>query len=291
MSDPVLVILAAPYSHASLVCAMLGQHPEMSALPDTNMFVADNVEAMLDKHKQIGKGVSDGLLRLLAQLHDGEKSDEAIQGARNWLDEHSRWTTRQLLDSVYQQLTPRFLVDASPANTMNEQNLKRLYSAYPDANFLHLISHPRSVAAAYLNDKRSQEKPCTWDDGSTDEEQLWLKPNTMIAEFAMSLPEGQCMRLMAEELFDDKENYLQQIAQWLDLSTDKSAITAMLHPEKMIYAKYGPPTAPCGMELDFLEQPAIPAERETVALVNSSSPSDKEFSAETLKLAREYGYQ
>jgi len=291
MSAQILVILAAPCSRASLVAAMLGQHPEMVALPDTNLFVADDVETMLGMHSGMGKGVSDGLLRLLAQLHEKRQSDEAINAARDWLVGHGNWTTGQLLDSIYQQMGSRFLIDASPANTMSRQNLDRLYKSYPDASFLHLTRHPRSVSANYIDGVNARENAYIWKDNYTDEEQVWLQPNRMISEFAMSLPEGQCMRLMTEELLNDRENYLVQIAQWLDLYTDKESITAMMHPEKMFYAKYGPPAAPCGMDADFLERPSIPTGRDIVSLIESSPPSEIEYSSETLKLARESGYQ
>jgi Sulfotransferase family len=291
MADPILFILASPYSRASLVSAMLGQHPEMIALPDTNLFVADNIEAVSIMHGQTGNGVSDGLLRLLAQLHEGNQSDDSVQQAKKWLDEHGAWTTRQLLDSVYQQLAIRFMIDASPVNVMNEHNLKRLYNTYPDANFLHLTRHPHSVAVSYLEGHGSRWNAYRRDDNDMDEEQIWLKPNSMISNFSMSLPEGQCMRLMVEELLAQTDNYLLQIAQWLNLSTAEESITAMLYPEKMLYAHYGPPSAPCGMETEFLEQPAISAETEAVSLTGLKPPFEKEFSPGTLKLAREYGYK
>ena len=42
VADPVFV-LAAPRSFSSVVCAMLGQHPELHGLPETHLFVDDTM--------------------------------------------------------------------------------------------------------------------------------------------------------------------------------------------------------------------------------------------------------
>jgi len=291
MIDPLVIILAAPYTHASLVCAMLGQHPEMYALPDTNLFIADDVEAVLDAHARIGHGVGDGLLRLFAQINEGGQDDDTVKAAAAWLRARGNWTTRQLLDYVYEKLNPRYLVDSSPSTVISADNLQRMRRMYPDANFIHLASHPRRAADAFADNHASRDALFALFDGDPDSESVWYGPNSLVAEFAMSLPAGQCLRLMVEDLLQDPENYLLQIAQWLDLTTGRDAISAMLHPEKMPYAATGPSSAPGGMETGFLEHPGLPAKIAPASLAASASSAAHEFSPELLKLAKEFGYR
>jgi len=289
--DPVLIILAAPYSHASLVCAMLGQHPEMYALPDTHLFLADDIEGVLSAHVKIDNGIGDGLLRLLAQIHDGVQSDDAIQAAKKWLYEHGDWTARQLLDYVHEKLRPKILVDSSWSTVVNAENFERMRRTYPDANYLHLVSHPRHAADAFYENRSSKKSLLKLFDGDLDGELVWYKPNDLISEFALSLPEGQCMRLMVEDLLANPENYLLQIAQWMDLSTNGESISAMLYPDKMPFATYGPDSAPGGLETEFLEEPTIPVEIGVATLADSSPHSTCDFSKQALKLGKEYGYR
>src|SRR5262245_30909041 len=74
--DP-LIILGAPRSFTSVVCAMLGQHPEMYGLPEVNLFVA---ETMAERRGLIAQPPwsEHGLLRAVAQLFGGEQTIQTI---------------------------------------------------------------------------------------------------------------------------------------------------------------------------------------------------------------------
>ena len=46
---PPLFILGSPRSFTSLVCAMLGQNPDAYGVPELNLFIEDNLKALIEK--------------------------------------------------------------------------------------------------------------------------------------------------------------------------------------------------------------------------------------------------
>src|SRR5215470_7660537 len=84
MPDPV-IILAPPRSFTSVVCGMLGQHPQMYGLPEVNLFVA---ETMRERQELIArpKFSTHGLLRVVAQLFVGTQTIQTIILAQRWVE-------------------------------------------------------------------------------------------------------------------------------------------------------------------------------------------------------------
>ena len=82
--SPVRFILCPPRTYSSVICAMLGQHPDCYAFPELALFVADMVQGLFDFHSAHCGGLwtasycSPGLIRALAQLHDGAQTDETL---------------------------------------------------------------------------------------------------------------------------------------------------------------------------------------------------------------------
>jgi hypothetical protein len=291
MSAP-LLILCPMRSFSSVVCAMIGQHPQAYGLPEVNLFIADTVGELLRIHAPRPHGMH-GLLRTLAQLEHGEQTDDSVRSARAWLDAHKDWTTKQVFDHILAAVEPRVAVDKTPRTVLRPEYLERAYNMYPDANFLHLTRHPRSTGKSLINNlKRNAEWGGTFSADRVDPQGIWLKAHTHITQFAATLPEGQCLRIKGEELLSDPALYLPQIAEWLGLDPGAEAVEAMLHPEHSPYACYGPEEAKFGNDPEFLEKPAFRASRvrePTLAGALDWAP-DREFDKPTIKLSRELGY-
>ena len=63
MPPPPLFILCPGRSFSSVVCGMIGSHPEMFALPELNLFCADTVGELLEMASRPGKrNIRHGLL-------------------------------------------------------------------------------------------------------------------------------------------------------------------------------------------------------------------------------------
>ncbi len=287
-----LIILCPMRSFSSVVCAVLGQHPMTYGLPEVNLFIAETVDELMRMHASRAHGAH-GLLRTLAQIHDGEQTEETVTAAKIWLDQRRKWTTKQVFDHICEAVAPKMCVDKTPRTVLSAQYIERAYEMYPDANFLHLTRHPRSTGKSLINNlKRNEEWGGTFDADRIDPENIWLRAHNNVVDFAMTLPEGQCLRIQGEELLTDPDLYLPQIADWLGLDSGPEAIESMLHPENSPFACYGPEEAKMGNDPEFLESPAF--RRAVVKAPSLDGPldwaEDREFSKETRKLARELGY-
>src|SRR5689334_2521180 len=110
-----LFILSPPRSFSSVVCGMLGQHPQCYGLPELHLFFAEDLGGVMQG--TIRDSMVNGLLRTLAQLHDGEQTDAGIIRARQWAMTRSTWPIRRVFDHIQELVGPRLLVEKSPATT------------------------------------------------------------------------------------------------------------------------------------------------------------------------------
>lgn len=300
MPDP-LIIIAPGRSYTSLIGGMLGQHPEIYGMPEVNMFHADTLGEVLQSFKGPLEFALAGILRLLAELHDGEQTEETVQKARQWLMQHSHWSTAQVFEHIQDLVGDKILLDKSPMTVLRPAHLERLHRIFPNANYLHLTRHPITTgkSAASLRDslkKGDENRQPMQTRGRRDPETTWQSSHANILAFTDTLPVGQCMRIKAEWLLREPDFYLGQICDWLGISKGKAAMKEMMHPEKSPFATIGPPSALYGNDPNFLKNPVIDFDR----LKNIKEPpldapvdwrDDKApLSAPTLKMARQFGY-
>src|SRR5438552_2712037 len=123
MTDP-LFILCPIRSFSSIVCTMVGQHPDLYGFPELRLFNADTLDGVLHFHEKMlaieestlhgsRDGViashilffklrgqrramtarfSDGLLRAVAELVCGGQTTEGVRAAQAWLDARLDWS-------------------------------------------------------------------------------------------------------------------------------------------------------------------------------------------------------
>jgi hypothetical protein len=271
-----LVILCPVRSFSSVVSAVLGQHPQMYGFPELHLFIADTVDELLVYWKEktslsdefssewFGPGAapcSPGLLRALAELHDGGQSPETVQQALEWLHSRRDWSTRRVFDSLLEAIRPRMGVEKTPETAMSAMAMTRAQSMYPDARFLHLTRHPvtaqRSMQAHWQ--RRMQKRRPEWEGCATAEvcAREWCRTHQAILAFTAALPPGQSLRVRGEDLLNEPDIYLPQVAAWLGLRTDAAALEAMKHPERSPYAGLGPTSASLGNDPKFLRAPRL----------------------------------
>lgn len=281
MRDP-LFILAPPGSFSSLVCAMIGQHPEMYGLPEVNLF-ADETYQQLSRWHRIRSQFQDGLLRAMAQLKFGAQTVETIEAARGWLQENSRVSTAGLFRKLVKWVAPRTLVSGSRIYAIDPTSLPRIQKAFPMARYLHLLRHPRSTCESI------QKSLARW---NLNPERCWLEPHLEIIEFLEGVPPELHVRLRVEDLLGALDLYLKQIAEWLGLRTDWEAIDAMKHSEHSPFACYGPVNARFGNDPHFLKDPTLPARLIRPKSVENPLrlSTDLVFTDETKQYARFFGY-
>jgi hypothetical protein len=67
------------------------------------------------------------------------------------------------------------------------------------------------------------------------------------------VPASHTLRVRGEDIVSDPERGLREVLAWLGLRTDDEAIGEMKHPERSLYACYGPPSAHFGNDRAFLQ--------------------------------------
>jgi hypothetical protein len=108
-----LVILAPGRSYTSVVCTMLGQHPQMYDLPELHLFTC----SMIWQWWAIfGKTIfGHGLLRAVAEINWGVQTEVTIKLAKWFLKQHFHWETVDMFTELAQQVYPLIPVEKSPA--------------------------------------------------------------------------------------------------------------------------------------------------------------------------------
>lgn len=291
MRSPLFVI-APPRSYTSVIGGMLGQHPQAYGLPEVNLSHGDTLGDMWDSIPVGINFATSGLLRLLAQLHEGCQTEEAVIRARQWVLRRGHWTGAKVFAHIQEAVgLDRILVEKSPRNIMALENLQRLRAMFPQANFLHLTRHPITQGRSMIELMDSYGE----DVEQMDPERNWLRAQSNILAFAHDLDPGQYMRIKGEMLLKDPGFYLAQICEWLDIDRGPEAIEAMLHPETSVYAGLGPESAPFGNDPNFLLQPTLDFDR----LARIKEPPldaeipwkpEAELSAPVRRMARQFGY-
>lgn len=282
-------ILCTMRSYSSLICAMLGQHPELYGLPEINLSVADRVDGVLAFYQKRPHGLH-GLLRTVAQLQSGAQTDATIAAAKTWIEERRNWSCTEMLDWIEAAVAPRRIVDKSPVTVRSVEMLQRLFRMRPEASFLHIVREPGATCRSIdrLHATIDSESGTSLR-SRVDAEQVWLKCNDNVMGFKASLPPGVCLTLQGEALLGEFATYAPQLCDWLGISSDAKALAAMLHPERSAYACPGPETARYGNDPNFLEHPAFTPKPITIAAIDDGLDG-KPFTPRTRKLARVLGY-
>ena len=280
------------------MCGVLGQHPQLYGLPETNFFVADTVAGIFQRFAGPGdRHRTHGLARTIAQLHDGEQTEATVERAWQWLRERPAMTVRELAWHVAARAPDRQLVEKSPSNCAEPSNLARLYHTFPAARFLHLTRHPRSTGKSLNQARQGQRAPGASASAPLDPvriEENWLKVHGYILRFTEQLPIEQSIRLQGEQLLADPDRYLAQIAAWLGIRADAEAIERMKHPENSPFACIGPANARGGNNRKYLEDPRLRVGSPSPANLTDPlewMPSGEGFSPTTVALARFFGYR
>lgn len=292
-----LVILCAPRSFSSVIGAMLGQHPQAYGMPELNMFFADQVDELVGLHRRQRPEALSGLLRALAELHDGEQTEASVQAAERWLKIHGDWSTDRLLHHLIELAGPRLIIDKSPRTSARRDALHRILRMAPDALFLHLTRHPITMGESLLKivARGRDEWNSPFDPTQIQPQQLWTHINGIARDFLSELPESRVLQVRGENIMAEPQSYLAQIAEWLELDAGESAITAMMHPENSPYSHLGPPNARYGNDPNFLENPVFRPSGTRHPLPPVASPlpwaPNQYLQPKTVKLAREFGYR
>ena len=312
LPDP-LFLLAPPRSFTSVVCAMLGEHPQMYGLLETGLFKFPTMELWWKNSRHIG------LLRCVAQLFFGEQTEESIIQAEAWLRRRITFSTAYVFELIAARVAPRMLVEKTPAMVFEVETLERTYEMFPRARYLHLVRHPRGQCHSVMNHTLRLaadrgEPPPSWlqhvkptheeetgrrrnlklvQSATRDPQWEWFTRHNNVLTFLKNVPPNQKLSLRGEDLLTSPDRNLPTIIRWLGLRTDDEAIEAMMHPERGPYSFIGPPNARYGTSRYFLSQPALRPDRgKSLSLEGPLAwrADGAGFAPQVRRLARYFGY-
>jgi hypothetical protein len=311
---PVL-ILAPPCTFSWVVCALVGQHPDLYGLPELHLFSTDTVGSWLTQCSRESYEMDHGLVRAVAEICFGEQTDRTVARARGWLRRRAHFTTGFLLEELADRLQPRIPVEKSPSIVYRPEFMRRAFDMFPSARFLHLVTHPatygESVTSAIRElSARQPLPPSHWlmhlatfprrepgllpSTPVVDPQVSWYALNRTILEFLESVPKYQVRTVRGEDLVAGNDNALAQVATWLEIRTDPEALAEMKHPERSPFAPYGPASSPFGSDIFLLEGPLLRPEwtaRRSLDGPVAWRDDTQGFFPEVKELAREFGYR
>lgn len=315
MKDP-LIILSPPRSFSSVISTMIGEHPEIYGFPELHLFSGKTLEDIISREEKAGNPAPPGLIRTLAQEHDGVQNSRSIIKAIAWLTQRRHWPTKKLFDYLLNLVDPLMGLEKSPETAGKVKFLERSYLWFPRAYYLHLTRHPlstrKSLQEFYQHKKRKKTKITA--KYEVDGLIIWYMMHKNIINFTRTLPVGQFMRIKGENLLSEPDLYLPQIVQWMGLRTDIEAIDAMKHPERSPYAYVGPAPVRGGNDPKFMRSPklregkvkepslrkffaenkwqwASQLYREILAEAGFSLVTEDEMATEIMRLANLLGYE
>lgn len=298
-----LFLLAPPRSYTSVINAMIGQHPQTFGLPELNLFNVDKVKELWGKvSKDIGGDSTRryGLLRAVAEIYGGEQTCATITMAVHWAAAREDKGTGEVFQELAAKIDPLIPVEKSPAYTISMVRLKRIYKAFPDARFIHLIRHPIPQGKSVLNLNNGifayfvNSFDFMSDSVVVDPQIAWHDININILNFLYMVPKEQQMRIRGEEFMEFPERHLTEICRWLGIRDDDGAIEAMMHPERSPFACFGPITALFGNDPNFLRGPAFRRHKPKIPPLDGPLPWRKDgkgLRQEVVRLAEEFGYR
>ena len=291
---PPVFILAPPRSYSSLVCSMLGQHPQMFGLPELHLFGSETIGAWWKAGARATFPRQHGVLRAIAELFYGGQTEENVQQARGWLRRRSHMSPGLVLELLAERVYPRIPVEKSPSITYSIRHMKRANAMFPGARYLHLLRHPRTQAESMLQVlERQRERGVLVARYWADPPLGWFANHSHIRTFLEEVPPAHAMRVRAEDLLADPDAVLTAMVRWLGVRDDAEAIEAMKHPEASPFSRLGPPGAMYGADRKFLESPefrpgaAAPANLQDPVSWRSDGAG---LPPRVKELAQEFGY-
>lgn len=275
---------------------MIGNHPEMIGLAETNLLAAETYEE-LEIAYLIDQRFQHGLLRSVAELGLGGQTEETIELAKSWLSENEPVRTADIFRDLMAMAEPRHVIDTSILYVFRPGILDRIVESFPEACYLHLSMHPRLTCESIYRTRKAASdshlgRQASGSNMEMNPETMWMQPHIRILDATEALPSEQKLFMRGEDLLSRPEPSLRLISDWLGIRSDEDAIEAMMHPEESPFAVFGPENAALGNDPHFLENPALAPFHEQPSDLDSPLSWDDEllFDDNLKELARSFGY-
>jgi Sulfotransferase family len=289
---------------------MLGQHPQLYDLLETQLFEVNTLQEWWDAFGEIHD--SDGLSRSLAEVLLGSQSAVAIRVTREWLWRHRKRRTGELARMLSAKLFPLALVEKTPIESATEAairaKLRRRLRIFPKARFMHLTRNPVRYGVSHLEHLEKMARTGypwriakryemmldeTRKPPAIDPQVLWFRVHNQIVKFLDEVPSEQKLLVRGEDLLSHPDSELRRIASAFGLACDTRAIEAMKHPDRSPFACLGPKNARFGGDPKFFRSPNLQDAQHVTPGLSDPLPwrNGLRLKPHVVDLARQLGYR
>lgn len=293
MREP-LFILSPPRSFSSLISSIIGQHPELHAFPELQIFGRSSLQDMMIRNQEsLNRLASPGSIRAVAEVHEQKQTSESCARAWLWMQSHSYMSPVEFFNYLQAKIYPLIAVEKTPVNTLKISRLREIVGAYPNAKFLHLT---RSVVGNYssleeflgekgkfITDEDSEQlsaKALSMDHPAS----IWHAAHRNILTIRPLIKTENYLRIKGEDLLNSPTRVLSQFCKWMGIDNSSLAIQSMLRPHESPYACIGPRIAHGGNDGKFMRQPVL---RHRSSMSNQVKSFHQSTDAKTIRLDKE----
>lgn len=245
-----------------MTLSLLAGHPQVYGFPELLLFTVDTAGELLNERQrrpQLERGQIvarlTGVCRALADLHEGDQSNAAVNRAGSWLARHADWPTPRLLNYMLDLIAPSVGIEKSPDTVARDNGLTACIKGFPDARFIHLTRHPTnsliSMHKHLPHPPRPTEIRAEW------YSDIWYTGHLRIVRFLCSLPDSQWLRVRGEDLIRRPAAWLPGMLRWLDLEATDALVSSMLLTERWKFANRGESGCLFGADPTFLSSPRL----------------------------------
>ena len=269
MKDP-LFILSPPRSFSTLVSAILGQHPEIYALPELQMFGFGTIGEVhmhnVSRPLSSPRLATAGLLRTIAEIHEGIQTEESTARAWWWLIKRWDWSPKEMMTYISKKLETHIVVEKTPLNSEKRRTLAEIVEEFPRARYLHLTRCVNANAKSlrefmdeYLGAKsRLREEGYTKGKVALAYPALvWYQYHRNILEVKQYIKSANYIRVKGEDILAQPRQILRGLCEWLEVDSSERCIDMMLRPHESPYAYIGPRLAEGGGDAKFARGPVL----------------------------------
>ena len=263
---------------------MLGQHPELYAFPELNLFLTDKIATLIewDERPETAGHYLGGLTRAIAELEFGGQGSESRTLAGQWLLDHRDWETRTIFRWLTSRVAPRSTIDKSPRTALARSSCQRA-TTMSTARFLHLVRHPvptiQSLAATVGDEGPSVNRFFA---------RLWVDCQTNILQALSKDAAHRACLVHGESVLQQPDRILPEITSWLGLSCGAAELQGMKHPERSPFAWHIP-----GLhdnDVDFLDNPRFRVQPTRAAEPIARLDLGRTLTAAVLEVTSRLGY-
>jgi acyl transferase domain-containing protein/acyl carrier protein len=214
-------VLSPPRAGSTLLRVMLAGHPDLFSPPELHLLP---YRSMAEWSQALeGTYFQEGLQKALMELMGLDAAASAALLTQLETENRSIYDVYALLQK---HTGDRLLVDKSPTYALEPSTLQRAEEIFQGAKYVHLTRHPYAMIESFAKLRMDKLLGINHGDPYQAAEQIWLKSNRNILDFAEQTGGDRYHLLRYEDLVQQPEAQLRSLCDFLGVAF----LPALLNP-------------------------------------------------------------